>query len=152
MMEVSDISIRAMTLEDLPSVMRIENTCFSDAWSEQSFRDDLGNENYCYLAATVEDQLVGYCGYLKAIDTADIVNVAVDPDFQRKGIGGLMLEALMDHGIRNGVSVFFLEVRMTNETAVRLYRKAGFEQIGVRKKYYTDPVEDALIFTWAGGN
>lgn len=140
-----DIRIREMTTEDLMEVARIEKETFSLPWSQQGFADSLMQENTCYLVAYRGEKLVGYCGFLKVLDEADITNVAVDAACRKCGVGEKMLLELLKAGEDRGVRAFTLEVRESNLPALALYQKIGFEACGVRKNFYDFPKENAVI-------
>ena len=102
-------------------------------------------ENACFLLAEEENAILGYCGLYMAADEGEIINVAVCPKFRKKGIGDLLLTALIEEGHRNGVCRFFLEVRVSNAAAICLYEKHGFVRQGIRKNFYQDIHEDAYV-------
>ena len=143
--QINKLEIREMQLSDLPEISRIEKENFSLPWSAQGFADSMKQESTCYLSAYVDGKIVGYCGYLQVLDEADITNVAVDAASRRGGIGERMLLELMERGKKNGIRAFTLEVRESNEAAIALYRKLGFEQAGIRKNFYDKPKENAVI-------
>ena len=140
-----DLQIRRMQAEDLAEVLRIERENFSQPWSENGFRSSLQMENTCYLVAVLDGAIAGYYGYLRALDEADITNVAVDEGARRCGIARQMLTELMRTGYAEGIRDFTLEVRAGNTPAVRLYESLGFVTEGVRPRFYSLPTEDALI-------
>ena len=141
----TDLRIRPMSVADLPGILEVEAECFSVPWSERIFRDVLDLDYYHFVTAFCGDVVAGYCGYIRSFETADIANIAVRGIYRRCGIGEQMLSQLMEHGFRNGVERFSLEVRASNTPAIGLYRKLGFRQEGIRKGYYENPREDALI-------
>ena len=118
---------------DIPSVVQIESQCFKFPKPESIFRED----EHKYLVARDEETDVGYIGIEKILDEVHIINMAVHPDYQGKGIG----KRLMQH-VLNDEDVFFLEVRVSNELAKKVYEKYGFKVINTRKGYYADG-EDA---------
>ena len=134
-----------MREEDLPAVLRIERENFSLPWSERNFLDALDLEYYHFLAACCGDEIAGYCGYIRSFETADVTKVAVKGDCRRLGIGERLLRQLMEDGYQSGVERFSLDVRAANHPAIALYKKMGFCQEGLRKGYYEDPREDAMI-------
>lgn len=144
---MSDIRIREMTETDLSWVMPIEEASFSVPWSEKSYRDFLQRDDTVFLAAIdkKEDIPVGFCALLLSLDEADVLNVAVDKARRGEGIAKRMFEELMRQADEKGILRIFLEVRESNEPAIRLYRGAGFEQVGNRKNYYDKPRENALL-------
>ena len=139
------LHIRPMSLADLSAVLEIERECFPVPWSERIFRDVLDLDYYHFLTAFLDGEAAGYCGYIRSFETADIANIAVRPMLRRSGIGEKLLRRLMDDGYRAGVERFSLEVRASNAPAIALYEKLGYRQEGLRRGYYENPREDALI-------
>ena len=139
-----------MKPEDLDQVMEIEEEAFSDPWSRRSFLDSIEDGNYRCMAAflTCPDGsrlLAGYWIWLRSFEEADLMNIAVRRDQRGTGIGKALMENMLLMGERMGIRDFTLEVRRSNEQALRLYRSFGFLEEGVRKNYYSVPREDALI-------
>lgn len=142
----AEITIRRMTSADAPAAAALEKECLSEAWSENAYRSTLENENALYLAAETESgELAGVCGVLDILGEGDISNVAVAKSFRRRRIAERMLAELLRLGKMRGITAFTLEVRSSNEAAVRLYEKFGFVCEGRRKNFYERPREDALI-------
>lgn len=142
----TEITIQKMTGEDIPAATAIERECFSQPWSENAYLSALANENALYLTAkTVDGRLVGMCGMLDILGEGDISNVAVKASFRRQGIAERILRELLHEGKKRGITAYTLEVRASNEAAIRLYRKLGFVCEGCRKNFYENPKEDALI-------
>lgn len=150
--------IRRMTLEDIPSVVEIEKQCFSLPWSDKSFEDSLSREDTIFLVceddnpsgenATKEESrrvITGYMGLYISFDEASVTNVAVSPDYRKKGYGEALVATAKEAAKEDGAECIFLEVRVSNEPAISLYKKQGFENLGIRKKFYEHPVEDAII-------
>lgn len=131
--------------EEAAAAAALERSVSSDAWSQKAFADAIMDGNALYLAARLDGKLAGCCGLWQSFETADICNVAVDASFWRKGIAKAMLCALMEEGRARGVSDFTLEVRKNNLPAIGLYEKLGFVTEGVRKNFYANPKDDALI-------
>lgn len=138
--------IRPLEDKDIPSLVEIENLCFTMPWSRESFVREL-HENACarYLVGEAGGRVIAYAGVWLVIDEGHITNIAVHPDFRRRGIGEIMTRAIMRLCVDNGCSWLTLEARRSNTAAIELYRKLGFEGVGYRKKYYEDNQEDALI-------
>ena len=134
-----------MTLEHIPQIVDLEKYCFSDPWSTNSIASELDNKLAFWLVATDEDRVAGYIGSQTVMDETDMMNVAVHPDFRRKGIAEALVNALVGNLQRMGSHCLTLEVRVTNVPAIALYEKLGFSEIGRRKNYYRNPREDALI-------
>jgi ribosomal-protein-alanine N-acetyltransferase len=145
------IKVVPMCVEDLEGIIEIENSSFTTPWSRNSFLHELfENERAVYLVAKDEfDRLVGYIGMWIIFDEGHITNLAVHPNFRRRGVGSRLLKGLIAYGRREGIKYLTLEVRRSNETAQNLYYKHGFVHMGVRRKYYLDNNEDALIM-WKG--
>ena len=137
--------IRNMAVSDVDEVYAIEKETFSDPWSKASFVESMEEENNHYLLVTVDGGIVGYCGYWGIAGEGYIYNVAVKASHMRQGIGQRMLEELIKQAVDRGIDSLTLEVRQSNEAAIRLYKKLGFIEAGVRRDFYTKPVEDALI-------
>ena len=140
-----DITISPLEAEDLAEVLQIEQETYSLPWTAKTFCDALRQEYYHFLKAECGGELIGYCGYLRSFETADITNVTVREDFRRRGAGETMVSRLMEEGRRAGIERFSLEVRRSNAAAIALYEKLGFREEGVRRGYYENPREDALI-------
>jgi ribosomal-protein-alanine N-acetyltransferase len=137
--------IRTMTEADLPEVCAIEQETFSDPWSEEDFYSSLNEANNGYLIAEIDGSVVGYCGYWGIAGEGYIYNVAVKKDYRRQQIGYQLLKNLLDTSLEKGIATFTLEVRSSNEAAIRLYEGLGFERAGLRKDFYSKPKEDAVI-------
>jgi len=144
--------IRPMRPEDTAQIACIERDVYSTPWSEASFCETLRYPYYRFLVAQPAGEpgtILGYCGFQQSFEEADITNVTVLLSHRRKGIARTMLGQLMDDGRERGVERFTLEVRASNEGAIRLYKSLGFYQEGLRRNFYDDPKEDALIL-WTG--
>ena len=141
------LNIRAMEEKDIPQVEEIEKKIFSLPWSEKSFHDACSDENNIYLVCEDEGTIAGYCGLWTVFGEGNITNMAVHPDYRKKGIGMMLMEEMEKRGIQKKVDVFFLEVRESNDAARRLYEKMKYKQIGIRKRFYERPVEDAIVMS-----
>ena len=139
--------IAGIRAEDAGKLFALDRLCFSVPWSEQSFRDEAKNPLAVYFLAWEEDLLLGYCGFWKVSGEADITNIAVHPDYRRQGIAKKLLESAIREAEKRGLSLLTLEVRQSNTAAISLYEKYGFRRVGARKRYYSNPTEDALIMT-----
>ena len=140
------IVIEKMTVDDIDNVLEVEEDCFSIPWSKASFLRELeNNEIALYLVAKVENKAVGYIGTWKVLDEGHITNLAVHSDYRNLGIGGMLISELLSLCKKDGINSFNLEVRKSNEIARKLYEKFGFEDRGIRKGYYQDNNEDAVI-------
>lgn len=141
--------ITNMTADHVPQIAELEKLCFSDAWSEKSIASELENELALWLVAVDGDTVAGYIGSQTVLGEADMMNVAVVPEYRRRGIARKLVEELIS---RLNAHSLTLEVRVSNENARRLYDSMGFQQVGLRKKYYEKPREDALILRKEWGN
>ncbi len=140
------MDIRFMTVEDLEAVMNIENQSFSIPWSRDAFLNEIEHNHLStYLVAEDEEQVVGYCGVWLVVDEAHITNVAVLPDYRGRGLGEGLMRKIMGISSEFGARTMTLEVRVSNAAAQHVYRKLGFQDGGIRKRYYSDNQEDALV-------
>ena len=138
--------IRNMTAEDIPAVVEIEKECFSLPWSEKSFAESIVREDTIFLVCEEkEGAIMGYIGMYLSFDEASITNVAVASQFRKRGCGKQLVIAAKTAAKEAGAESIFLEVRVSNVPAISLYKKQGFENLGIRKKFYEHPVEDAII-------
>lgn len=141
------ITIREMTLADVDRVCVLEEMAFSMPWHKESFVEMIENKDALYLVADDEQSgVIGCCGVRSIVGEGDITNVVVHPDFRQKGVAYKMLTQLLLQGEQDfGIKEFTLEVRYSNIGAIHLYEKLGFVSEGIRKNFYEEPVEDALI-------
>ena len=143
------IRIREMQIDDLDEVLQIEEESFSVPWTANGFFTFLIREDALFLSAVEEEKIVGYIGLIQAGPEADITNVAVKESCRGKGIGRLLVGRMLDLAKSRGVEDIFLEVRVSNDPAIRLYRSFGFEPVGLRKDYYEEPKEDASVMKYS---
>ena len=139
---------RPMEKTDINSIFEIEKASYGEHhWSRESFLNELGNNIGFYLVARppLSDEVVGYLGSWMIVDECHITNVAVKPDLRRQKIAEQLLIELIDKCYEKMIKYITLEVRVSNVPAINLYEKFGFKSVGVRKKYYQDNNEDALI-------
>lgn len=137
--------IRKMKDADTAAVAALEKECFSEPWSETELKKSMQQSNYCFFVAEEENQVLGYLGMYQILDEGDITNVAVTSSARNRGIGAHLLQTLMKNCLSLGVTCITLEVRESNQSAIHLYQKHGFSIEGVRKNYYSQPTENALI-------
>ena len=137
--------ILEMNAAHVSLVAALEKICFADPWSEMSIASELQNLWAYWLVAVNGDQVAGYIGSQSSIDEADVMNVAVHPDYRRQGIAESLIEALVAELKNRSIHSLTLEVRASNAPAISLYEKQGFVQVGCRRNYYRNPKEDALI-------
>lgn len=129
----------------VPQIAEIEKCCFSDPWNEESIASELENRLSLWLVALEGDRVAGYVGSQTVLGEADMMNIAVHPDFRRKGIGEALVKKLIAELSQRGCHSLTLEVRASNGPAKSLYEKLGFVLVGRRKNYYFHPQEDADI-------
>ena len=139
--------LREMLVDDLDQVMEIEQDLFLVPWTKEGFFTFLTRNDAMFLVVEEKEKILGYCGLLMVLDEGDIKNVAVRKDRQREGIGAFLMQSLIRLAAERDVTTIHLEVRVGNETAIQLYERMGFTRDGIRKAYYSDPVEDALLMT-----
>ena len=135
----ASLSLRVMTLSDLPEVLAIERQVQFAPWSEKLFGDGLERGHDCRVAVDVEGRVVGFSVVQSILDEAHLLNIAVDPARQGQGIGRQLLAAVTESAAARQASMIFLEVRSGNLRAIDLYNRAGFNEIGLRKNYYPAP-------------
>ncbi len=139
------VTLRAMTEADLPRVLEVENASYSVPWSETTFRGLLRRHDAEAVVAVMDCSIVGHSVYWYVLDQGELGNVAVDTVWRGNGIGARLVAEIVARAARRGVRELFLEVRPSNEGARHLYAKYDFEQVGRRRNYYQQPVEDALV-------
>ncbi|MBF7096608.1 ribosomal protein S18-alanine N-acetyltransferase [Alkalibacter mobilis] len=139
------IEITRMKLHDLDEIILLENRSFTIPWTRNMFEEELKNPLARYFVLWVDSQIAGYGGIWLIFDEGHITNVAIHPNYRKIGLGKVLLEHMVDESKKEGVSEFTLEVRVGNTGALALYRSCGFEKAGIRKNYYSDNNEDAII-------
>ncbi len=146
-MENNVLKIVPMQKQHLDDVVAIEEKAYGEHhWSKESFFNEMNNQLAKYFCAfDSSEKLVGYCGCWQIMEEAHITNIAVSPDFRRKNTGEALLVAIIKSCYNEKIKYLTLEVRVSNEPAIKLYEKYGFKSLGVRKGYYQDNDEDALI-------
>lgn len=142
---IRDYLIRKMTGRDLDEIMLIEMESFSLPWTRKSYENELSNQYATYMVADYEGEVAAYGGIWVVLEEAHITNVAVAGKHRGQGIGSTLLHALVNTARRKKASRVFLEVRASNGPALKLYSNQGFAPTGVRKQYYDDNNEDAIV-------
>lgn len=132
---------------DAKGLAELDKQVFASPWSEKSFSDELNNEIAVYYVARDNGKIIAYAGFWHVADEGDITNIAVLPEYRRKKIASRLIEKMIKEAKKRSLTLLTLEVRCSNTAAIALYEKYGFKIIGSRKKYYTNPVEDAYIMT-----
>lgn len=146
--DVSIIDIVLLNEDYIDELVKLENKCFSDPWSPSMFLGDLKSEHTYYFGAyNKKDELIGYIGMWNVGDTSEITNIAVHPDYRRKGIATKLVNELETLCLDIDILYINLEVRESNCKAISLYNKLGFEKVGLRKNYYKNPAENAILMT-----
>ena len=136
-----------MTEKHIPALAELERLCFSTPWTEQGLREELDNRTAHFIVAETGDQVAGYMGVFVVCESCYVSDIAVYPQFRRQGVASALIKKASADAAVLGAQSISLEVRPSNEAAVKLYRSLGFDDIGLRKRFYRDPEEDALIMT-----
>jgi [ribosomal protein S18]-alanine N-acetyltransferase len=139
------VEVRLLRPSDLDAVERIERSSYPTPWSRSMFAGELAKPSSICLGAFQGADMLGYLIVARYVDAWHVMNVAVDEGFRSQGIARGMLERLFESTVGDVERGYTLEVRVSNETAIELYRRLGFVETGVRRGYYTDNREDALI-------
>lgn len=139
------MNIVPMNEHHVPQIALLERECFADPWSQQSIASELHNPLSLWLVAQEGQTLLGYVGSQTCLDETDMMNIAVSPASRRQGVARALIEALVSALRQHGSKQLTLEVRASNGPARQLYESLGFLQVGLRKNYYRNPKEDALI-------
>jgi len=139
------MTFRDMTTAHVAQVAALEKLCFADPWSENSIRSEVDNVLALWMVAMEDDRVVGYVGSQTVCGETDMMNIAVHPDYRRRGIAESLVDVLIRELKNRGSICLTLEVRASNAPAIGLYEKLGFREVGLRKNYYRNPREDARI-------
>lgn len=142
------IEIRKANENDIPKIARLEEECFSAPWSEKAVLETMQREESIFLVAIKDGVVAGYIGSYFCHPEGYITNVAVSSDFRRQGIGRSLIEKLIRCGEERELSFWTLEVRESNAAAISLYASLGFENVGRRPRFYTNPEEAAELMTY----
>ncbi len=154
---MSNIHIHPLSIDRLDRILVLDRLCFGGLWSADSYQRELMSENSHFLAVTADssldtnlDAIIGFGCFWSILDEAHITLLGIHPDYQGRGLGQLLLCALLDRARAIEMKRATLEVRASNDRAIHLYEKHGFTIVGRRKKYYQDNDEDGVIM-WRGG-
>ena len=140
------LDFRRLGLRDLPAIETIERRAYRTPWSRSMFAGELAKpSSLCLGAFDEEARLLGYLIISRYVDAWHVMNIATDPEHRRKGIASALMQHLFELTAQDGQRGYTLEVRVSNEEAIRLYERLGFKARGTRRGYYTDNREDALI-------
>ncbi|WXR60706.1 ribosomal protein S18-alanine N-acetyltransferase [Peptostreptococcaceae bacterium AGR-M142] len=131
--------------EHIKDLVEIEKFCFTTPWTKNMFLKEFENNLSHYKVIIVDGKVIAYAGIWLIVDEGHITNVAVHPKFKGNGFGSIVMEALIDLCVEKQIKSMTLEVRTKNQVAINLYEKYNFKKAGIRKEYYPDTKEDALI-------
>lgn len=132
---------------DIPEVQRIDRMCFSDAWTEAAYHDLFRYETNQYYIAAADNEICGFAGISISVDTADVMKIGICPEWRRQGIAQALLQELLVNAKIKKCRQVMLEVRESNHSARQLYLKNHFQELAVRKDYYKNPVENAIVMS-----
>jgi [ribosomal protein S18]-alanine N-acetyltransferase len=152
-----DITVKPISVDEIESIFILDRLCFGGLWSIDSYRRELTNDNSHFLGVSIDRTLepetsgiIGFGCFWAILDEAHITLLGIHPQYQRQGLGTLLLKALLDKARSIEMARATLEVRASNQGAIDLYERFGFQTVGRRKKYYQDTGEDGIIM-WRGG-
>lgn len=146
LVQQESIYIRPMTLDDVDQVMVVEHNAFDVPWSRHAFENELINNHFAfYFVAQYDTRIIGYCGVWIIVDEAHITNLAVLSQYRGRKVGETLLRHVILYAKSKQARTISLEVRVSNDVAKNLYRKLGFRSGGIRKNYYSNNGEDALV-------
>ena len=137
-----------MEKRHIPSLVALEQACFSEPWTAAGFEEELENPLAVFLVAERNGEAVGYMGFHDVVGEGFVTNVAVSPACRRQGVAAALLEAALAECAARGVERLCLEVRESNAPAIALYTRFGFALDGRRPRFYSAPTEDALLYSW----
>ncbi len=141
------MKIIKMTKEHLSSVLKLEESIFSSPWREKAFLEELEKDSSYSFLAVCDDEIIGYCVMSTVLDEGSLLLIAVKEDYRRQGVAKALINKLYEVASKKELSFITLEVRVSNESAIRFYEKEGFEKVAQRKHYYSRPIEDAVLMT-----
>ena len=139
--------IRKISENDIEAVVALESEIFSDPWSARSIKETYEQKHALVLGAYQEDTLIGYVIFYYIIDEGEIARIAVSPSHRRQGVADQIFAGLLDFCSQNDIERILLDVRVSNEAAIAFYRKSGFAEDGIRKNFYDNPKEHALLMS-----
>ena len=148
-MTTDAITVRAASEDDIPAIAELEQLCFSVPWSEKALRETLSSPHARLFCAELGGVVIAYGGCYLLGDDADITNIATHPDYRRRGAAAAVLEVLTACAKEAGMFAVHLEVRASNAPAIALYEGFGFSVDGIRKNYYKNPTENAVLMTFS---
>jgi len=138
--------IRKMEIDDISNVGKVETATYKNPWPQDIFLRELTeNDHAHYFVAVLGDKVIGYGGMWLVVDDAQITNIAIHPSYRGHKFGEKLFQQIFDYGVHHGMRRLSLEVRESNMVAQRMYQKFGLVRAGIRKNYYTDDGEDAVV-------
>lgn len=140
-----NVAVNLMDENDIDGVLDVSSLSFSLPWSKESYIQELNNPLAHYFIAKVDSKVIGFVGTWIILDESHITNIAVHPNYRKQGVASKLLEALLKYCKSKGCIAYTLEVRASNKNAQELYLKHGFKKDGIRKGYYEDNKEDAIL-------
>lgn len=140
-----DIYVKRADITHIEEIIAFQKECFSHRWSDNVLFSELINIDSFYFMMFEEEKMIGFAGYQNVVGEGHIMTVAIKPERRSRGYGKILLSVMFDDMRKKGISDITLEVRESNESAIRLYEKMGFEKTGIRKNYYSDNGENAII-------
>lgn len=141
----AEITFRKMTAADSEEVAALESKIFSMPWNREDFWRMAENKNAAYIVGVLDEKIIAYAGAWLAFDDAEVMNIAVDENFRGNGYGKKIFAELIKICVERGATAITLEVRESNIAAIKLYESFGLKSVGIRKNYYDNPTENALI-------
>jgi [ribosomal protein S18]-alanine N-acetyltransferase len=142
------LTVRDMKPEDLDVIVELEKVLFSQPWDLESFEYELEQPYSESYVVVCDDRIIAYFMMWSLLDEMHVLNIAVIPEYRRKGIARWLLEMFIEKSQQNHIRIIHLEVRESNDGAIRLYEKIGFKTVGRRRNYYSDPAEDAVLMSY----
>ena len=139
--------IKRISENDIETVAALESEIFSDSWSAKSIKETYDNKSALILGAYQNDALIGYVIFYYVLDEGEIARIAVSPSHRRQGVAEEIFAGLLDFCKENSIERILLDVRISNEPAIAFYRKSGFADDGIRKNFYENPKEHALLMS-----
>lgn len=136
---------RLMNNEDIHEVGEIEKICFSSPWSEEEIRATFSRLDSVYLVVEKDGAVIGYAAFFFVMDEANIINIGIKPEFRNQKAAENLMKLLFETAKHKSVAKIFLEVRESNKAALALYKKFGFKVEGIRKNFYSGPVENGIV-------
>lgn len=141
------MNIIKMSKEHLFSVLKLEESIFSSPWREKAFLEELEKDSSYSFVAICDDEIIGYCVMSTVLDEGSLLLIAVKEEYRRQGVAKALINKLYEIATEIKLSFLTLEVRVSNDSAIRFYEKEGFSKVATRRNYYSRPIEDAVLMT-----